>query len=629
MKSDNNQVTRIRKNDVTFVSDKKINKISIQKKDVNFNKKKKHFNKTKFTTKIVAEKALNTIDKFSDENDGAKFISKSGDYVSKTHRVNKKVKSIKRNFNKNKQEKIKRKNKEKVEKKIIEKKNKSVKIKKYDSKTPKELLKKESNSNLKVIVNKENVKDLSKFSLNKSTNAIDKFSDENDGAKILVKPYQYKEKAVDYKNRFTEAKNVFFKKKVKSKDKIGFKDKFKNKAKDIRNKVISKSKDFTKKTIKQLVSFLLKIISPITTFIGLIFLLLLLIISFLSSKQIEFNSNNNFFELPRTNTPQEFFDVYGEAFKNVGEEYNVYASVMMAQAILETGFGKNIAGANNLFGIKCYNEKYGCTEPLGTSEEVDGGKINIKSRFQQSPEIGIEGAIKLYVDFLANGSSFKAYSKTLTKSYHKSYRSVTKAIVEKLKYATDSSYTEKLNKIISDYDLTKYDTPENPNKKILENIELRIDEGFATNADLGLPVYNEFKTFNNFITSRFGPRKSPVKGVSNFHYGLDIGGKAGTPIYSVADGVVERIRYPFPNQTYGGLKTGANNSIVIKHSNELTTAYLHLKSINVKEGDLVKKGQIIGSMGSTGYSTGVHLHFEVRINGKHIDPETYLKNLNR
>ena len=127
------------------------------------------------------------------------------------------------------------------------------------------------------------------------------------------------------------------------------------------------------------------------------------------------------------------------------------------------------------------------------------------------------------------------------------------------------------------------------------------------------------------ITSVFGPRRSPVPGASSFHRGLDIAGPAGTPIYAAENGVVVNVHYPYPNQTYGGKSTGNNNYVVIRHSNGISTAYLHMKSINVSVGQSVSRGQTIGTIGSTGFSSGPHLHFEVRINERRVDPLPYIR----
>lgn len=125
---------------------------------------------------------------------------------------------------------------------------------------------------------------------------------------------------------------------------------------------------------------------------------------------------------------------------------------------------------------------------------------------------------------------------------------------------------------------------------------------------------------SSYITSPYGSRLHPIQGVIKNHDGIDIGGNTGDPVYAAADGIV--IYSDFNNGGYG-------NMIMIDHgvSNEgmkIVTLYAHgderLKNI----GDVVKKGDIIMEMGSTGNSTGSHVHFEVRENGVHVDPKKYL-----
>ncbi|XID95966.1 peptidoglycan DD-metalloendopeptidase family protein [Paenibacillaceae bacterium WGS1546] len=117
------------------------------------------------------------------------------------------------------------------------------------------------------------------------------------------------------------------------------------------------------------------------------------------------------------------------------------------------------------------------------------------------------------------------------------------------------------------------------------------------------------------ITSTFGVRKDPFTRRATNHAGLDIGGKIGDPIYVTADGtVVEAGRHP----SHG-------NNVMVSHSNGIKTRYSHLNNISTEVGAKVRKGDIIGELGNTGRSTGPHLHYEVIVNGEHVDPQPYLK----
>ncbi len=117
------------------------------------------------------------------------------------------------------------------------------------------------------------------------------------------------------------------------------------------------------------------------------------------------------------------------------------------------------------------------------------------------------------------------------------------------------------------------------------------------------------------VTSEFGIRRDPFTGRARFHAGIDIGGNTGDPVYAAADGTVSLADY---SSSHG-------NNILISHGNGLKSHYSHLSKIIAKTGTKVKKGDIIGLMGSTGRSTGPHLHYEVLKNGTQVDPQTYLK----
>lgn len=116
-------------------------------------------------------------------------------------------------------------------------------------------------------------------------------------------------------------------------------------------------------------------------------------------------------------------------------------------------------------------------------------------------------------------------------------------------------------------------------------------------------------------TSNYGPRIHPITKKQSFHTGQDIANSYGTKIVAADGGRVVRAGY---NGAYG-------NAIVIDHGNGYSTMYAHLQAFSVSAGDIVVQGQKIGEMGSTGWSTGPHLHYEVWYQGKHVNPRNYLK----
>ena len=113
-------------------------------------------------------------------------------------------------------------------------------------------------------------------------------------------------------------------------------------------------------------------------------------------------------------------------------------------------------------------------------------------------------------------------------------------------------------------------------------------------------------------TSGFGMREHPILQTMRAHMGVDYAAPVGTPVISVADGVVVESSF---HGAYG-------NMVVIQHNANQSTAYAHLSRMNVRKGQTIKQGEAVGAVGSTGLSTGPHLHFEFRINGRHVDPLT-------
>lgn len=116
------------------------------------------------------------------------------------------------------------------------------------------------------------------------------------------------------------------------------------------------------------------------------------------------------------------------------------------------------------------------------------------------------------------------------------------------------------------------------------------------------------------ITSGFGPRWHPILGIQRMHSGVDMSGGSGTPIQAGAAGKV----------ILAGYNGGYGNTVVIDHGGGMTTLYAHQSRIDVSYGETVSAGQVVGYVGSTGLSTGPHLHFEVRLGGKAVDPAQYL-----
>ena len=121
-------------------------------------------------------------------------------------------------------------------------------------------------------------------------------------------------------------------------------------------------------------------------------------------------------------------------------------------------------------------------------------------------------------------------------------------------------------------------------------------------------------TTSRYITSYFGYRWHPIRGAYRFHSGIDIGNYYGEPIYAAADGVV----------IYAGWLDGYGYTVIIDHGSGVSTLYAHCSRLLVRKGDVVVAGQPIAKIGSTGISTGPHLHFEVRIGGRPVNPLRYL-----
>jgi murein DD-endopeptidase MepM/ murein hydrolase activator NlpD len=116
-------------------------------------------------------------------------------------------------------------------------------------------------------------------------------------------------------------------------------------------------------------------------------------------------------------------------------------------------------------------------------------------------------------------------------------------------------------------------------------------------------------------TSGMGMRLHPIFQTMQAHHGIDYAAPTGTPAYTVGDGVVD----------FAGVQGGYGNVVIVRHANNHSTVYAHLSRIQVRKGQSVTQGQVIGAVGSTGWSTGPHLHFEFRINGIYTDPQRVIQ----
>lgn len=117
-----------------------------------------------------------------------------------------------------------------------------------------------------------------------------------------------------------------------------------------------------------------------------------------------------------------------------------------------------------------------------------------------------------------------------------------------------------------------------------------------------------------YLTRGYGIKKHPISGFKSLHSGLDIANRTGTPIYATANGVVH----------FAGSKGRLGKTVIIDHGNGINTRYAHLNKYTVKRGTKVMRGDKIGEMGSTGYSTGTHLHYEVSLNGQAVNPKKFV-----
>jgi murein DD-endopeptidase MepM/ murein hydrolase activator NlpD len=283
------------------------------------------------------------------------------------------------------------------------------------------------------------------------------------------------------------------------------------------------------------------------------------------------------------------------------DEYGYPASVTIAQIIQESGYGKYGPGGtngkglsylafqyNNLFGIKGTGTAGSVVMKTG-EQKSDGTTYSTSAYFRsyntytECIEDRAELLERRYSDLLDDVTDANTFAMRIAR-----------------RWATSLSYGQDLIKQMEKYDLYRLD-------------------------DMTLDDFDDLLgTFVNpcpgaTITSNFGFRDAPTAGATTYHQGIDLGtGGYNLPTYAAESGTV----------IYAGSSGASGKMIAIDHGNGVVTKYGHHDKIFVKVGDKVEKGQQIGLAGSTGVSTGIHLHFQVEVNGQAVNPLVWLNEQN-
>ncbi|MFI3685886.1 peptidoglycan DD-metalloendopeptidase family protein [Vagococcus fluvialis] len=356
----------------------------------------------------------------------------------------------------------------------------------------------------------------------------------------------------------------------------------------------------------------------------------------------------------KNRSTEEFIESIGDKAREVGQEYNLYASVMIAQAILETGSGTSKLSQSpnyNLFGIK--GSYKGQSANFYTNEDNGKGQLyTIQASFRKYPSY--KESFEDYAELLTNEKEGNGrFYKGVLKNQSKDYKEATKFLTGR--YATDTQYDQKLNKLIETYDLTFFDKKlekqgsiqavyhDVKEKDTIDNLltEYKItkEELLAWNktikeADLlkqsklvvgqekvtSYPIRNiKTKQESRFIvplkedyviSSSFGDRGA------EHHNGIDLAVPENTLIYASSKGKV----------TAKGFDSSAGNYVILEHENGLKTSYFHMNRVVVSLNQTVEMGEMIGFVGSTGNSTGAHLHFAINTElwSGYMNPANYL-----
>ncbi|HCM89272.1 MULTISPECIES: peptidoglycan DD-metalloendopeptidase family protein [Vagococcus] len=307
----------------------------------------------------------------------------------------------------------------------------------------------------------------------------------------------------------------------------------------------------------------------------------------------ELDDNQNQENRWENHEANHLIDTIGERARLLGQENDLYASVMIAQAILESGNGQSVLAQSpnyNLFGLKgSYGQESVFYYVSDDSENPDKIEFRKYSNYQES--------MADYVSLLNNGTEENG---DLFSGAHKKEAETFEMATASLKtsYSTDKLYDQKLNEIIESNNLTRFDQWE------IQPLDVQEEVVFDSTSTFILPVEGYS------ISSPFGNRGE------EHHDGIDLAMAENSPVKAAKNGTVVDT----------GFNSSTGNYVIIQHEDNLFTSYFHLNSINTTSGEIVTAGQLIGLVGSTGNSTGSHLHFGVSTEmwQGYLDPASYL-----
>lgn len=279
------------------------------------------------------------------------------------------------------------------------------------------------------------------------------------------------------------------------------------------------------------------------------------------------------------------------------------AAVTLRETISDTIGATTTAGDIEVF-AQSVSSKVG--EIAGTTVAVFSGKDDVKkdvgkANEGEAPESGGDAQITAED---ASGGADADYGEDAVKNEEKEGLSLSD-------YAVNVSAKTPMEVVEPLEDLSLYGAA--TESYDCDTSEARVDlPSNVCNDNLILPI--ELKVpVDRHVTSKFGARINPVTGKASFHYGIDLGAPEGYCVVAPADGTAARVSY---SSAYG-------NNLTIHHDYGIGTFYGHLSEILVEEGDKVTKGQVVARVGSTGWSTGPHLHFELHKDMMILNPENY------